>query len=141
MECGASVVNHVKIFFVRTLRKNFNLKFSLFAISPASVKYRVICSTLDSLVSPANVVNLGILKPLGSSVCKTYYDKEDTKFGLCNPMFKQLRAITVSTKLAKLLRAPMFCCYRFLTTSSASWFLFTKTTSGCACIIGSTGWG
>jgi hypothetical protein len=38
MECGASMVNNVKAFFVREFGKNFNLKFSLFAISPASVK-------------------------------------------------------------------------------------------------------
>jgi len=39
MECGASVVNHAKAFFVREFgKKNFNLKFPFFAISPASVK-------------------------------------------------------------------------------------------------------
>jgi len=88
MECGASVVNHVKEFFVREFRKNFNLKFSLFPISPASVKYCSICSTVDSMVSPTNIANLGILQPLGSPVYKTYSDKGDTKFGLCKPTFK-----------------------------------------------------
>jgi hypothetical protein len=68
MECGGRVVNHVKAFFVREFGKYFILKFSLFAMSPASVRNLAICSTVDSLVSPANLVNFGILTPLGSSV-------------------------------------------------------------------------
>jgi hypothetical protein len=39
-----------------------------------------------------------------------------------------------STKLDILLCAPIFFCWTFLTTSSASWFLFTKITSGCTWI-------
>jgi len=59
------VVNQMKAFLVREIGKYFNLKFSLFAISPASVRYRAICLTVDSLVSPTNLVNLGVFHPLG----------------------------------------------------------------------------
>jgi len=50
----------MKAFFVREFGKYFNLKFSSLAKSPPYVKYRVICLTMDSLVSSANLVNLGI---------------------------------------------------------------------------------
>src|ERR1051325_70164 len=71
MDPGGNVVNHVKAFLVRELRKYLILRFSLFAMSPTSVRYLAMCSTVDSLVSPANFVNLGILYPLGKSVCIT----------------------------------------------------------------------
>jgi len=46
------VVNQVKAFFVKELGKYLIFKFSLFVITHASVKYRAMCSTMDSLVLP-----------------------------------------------------------------------------------------
>ena len=60
MDPGGKVVNHVKAFLVKELGKYLILRSSLLAISPASVRY----STVDSLVSPANFINLGTLYPL-----------------------------------------------------------------------------
>ena len=135
------MVNHVKAFLVRELGKNFIFKSSLFAKFPASAKYLAICSTVDSLVSPANFVNLGIFHPLGNSACNTYSDKGDTKFGLCNPVFKPFWAKIFSTKLAKLFCPATFSCRTCLRTLSASWFLLTKTTSGSCCSLSMrTGW-
>lgn len=58
MEYAGNLVNHVNAFFVRELGKYLILKFSLFVMSPSLVKYRAICSTVDSLMSPTNLVNL-----------------------------------------------------------------------------------
>jgi hypothetical protein len=58
-EFGGRVVNQVKAFFVREFGNYFNLRFSLFAKFPDSAKYLAICSTIDSLVSPTNLVYLG----------------------------------------------------------------------------------
>ena len=55
------------------------------------------CSTVDSLVSPANLVNFGIFQFLGNSASKTYSDKGDTKFGLCKPILKPFWANKAST--------------------------------------------
>lgn len=83
-------MNHVKAFFVREFGKNLIFKFSLFAISPASVWYRAISLTVNSPVSPANLVNLGTFHSMGSSVCRTYLVKGDVKFGLCDPTLRPL---------------------------------------------------
>jgi len=103
MEWGGNVVNQVKAFFVRELGKYFIFKFSLFAKSLASIRYQAIHSTVDSLVSPANLVNLGIFVFLGKSVSNTYSDNVDTKFGLCSPILKPFWANMASTILAILL--------------------------------------
>src|SRR3954469_9009889 len=65
MEFGGKVVNQTNAFFVSELGKYLILKFSFPARSPASVRYLAICSTVDSLVSPENLVNFGTLVPLG----------------------------------------------------------------------------
>ena len=95
-------MNQVKAFFVKELGKYFIFKFSLFAILPASIKYRAMCSTVDSLLSLANLVNFGIFQFLGNSVINTYLDKADTKFGLCRPILKPFCANKVSTTFAML---------------------------------------
>lgn len=64
-------MNHVKAFFVRKFGGNLIFIFSLFAISLASVWYQAICSTIDSLVSPKNLVNLGTFHLLWGSTCRT----------------------------------------------------------------------
>lgn len=56
---AGNMVNHVKAFFVRELGKYFILRLSLFAISPSSMRYMATRSTMDSLGSPENLVNLG----------------------------------------------------------------------------------
>ena len=136
MEWGGRVVNHVKAFLVKELGKNFILKFSLLAKSPASTKYLAMCSTVDSFVSPANLVNLGIFTPLGNSVCNTYSDNGDTKLGLCKPKFKPFCTKIVSTIWARLFCLSKRFCWIFPITSSAFWFLFTNTIPG----FGSTCW-
>lgn len=126
------MVNHVKAFLVREFGKNLIFKFSLFAISSASVWYRAICSIVDSLVSPSNLVNLETFHPLEISVWKTYSVKGDTKFGLCNPAFKPFWARMVLTIWDRLFRPFKLSCWTFLTTSYASWSLPTMTTPGLA---------
>ena len=69
MDPGGKVVNHVKAFFVKELGKYLILRSSLLAISPASVSYLPMSSTVDSFASPANFIHLGPLYPLGKSVC------------------------------------------------------------------------
>ena len=76
------MVNQVKAFLVRELGKYLILRLSLFDISPASIKYLAICSTVDSVVSPENLVNFGTFHLGGKSVCKIYSDNGDVKFGL-----------------------------------------------------------
>ena len=71
IELGGRVVNQVNAFFVRELGKYLILKFSLFEISPASIKYLVTCSIVDYVVSPENLVNLGTLH-LGGSLFVTH---------------------------------------------------------------------
>lgn len=73
MEFGARVVNQVNAFLVSELGKYLILKFSLFDVSSASVRYLAMCSTVDSLVSPVNFVNFWTFHPLGNSICKMYY--------------------------------------------------------------------
>ena len=95
-------MNQVKAFFVMELGKYFIFKFSLFAILLASIKYRAMCSSVDSLVSPANWVNFGIYQFLANSDINSYSDKAGTKFGLCRPMLKPFCANKVSTIFAML---------------------------------------
>ena len=72
----------MKAFFVRELGKCLILRFSLFAISPASIKYLATCLIVDSVVSPENLVNFGTF-PLGDkSVCRIYSYNGDVMFGL-----------------------------------------------------------
>lgn len=130
MECAGRVANHVKVFFIRKLGKYLILKFSLFGMSPALVKYQAICSTVDSFISPANLVNLGTFHPLGSSVCNTYSANGDVYFGLCRPMFIPFCAITLSTMTSRLFSTNKFSCQTPWTTRSASWFRFTTRTGG-----------
>ena len=77
IEFGGNVVNHVKAIFVNELGKYCILKFSLFSKSLASIRYMATCSTVDSLVSPKNFVNLGTLQPLGNSACKIKFVNGD----------------------------------------------------------------
>ena len=77
IEFVGTMVNHVKEFLVRELGKYFILKFSLFAISHASIRYLATCSTVDSLVSLENLVNLGTFHLAGNYDYKTYSDKGD----------------------------------------------------------------
>lgn len=70
-------MNHVKAFLVGELGMYFNFIFSLFAISPASVRYLSTCSIVDSLVSPENFVNFGTFLLGGNSDYKIYSDNGD----------------------------------------------------------------
>ena len=74
MEFGGRVVNHVKALFVNEFGKYLIFRFSLLAKSPASSGT---CSTVDSLVSPANLVKFGTFYPLGNSAYLTYSDTSD----------------------------------------------------------------
>lgn len=67
----------MKAFLVSGLGKYFILNISLFARSPASVRYLGICSVVDSLVSPQNFINFRTFNPLGNSVCKIYSDNAE----------------------------------------------------------------
>lgn len=125
MECAWWVVNHVKAFFVRELGNYLILKFSLFVRSPASIKYREICSIMNSLVSPTNFVNLGTFCPIGSSVCKPYSDKGDVEFSLYRPMFTPFCTIILSNMGARLFSPNTFSCRTWRTTWSVSWSRLT----------------
>lgn len=65
---------HVKVFLVIEFGKYLIFQFSLLAKSPALVWYRATCSTVDSLVSPTNLVNFGTFQPLENSGFLTYVD-------------------------------------------------------------------
>lgn len=122
---GGEYDEHVKACFVREFGENIIFKFSLFAISFTSVWYQAICSTIDSLVSLANLVNLGTFHPLESYACNTYLDKGDMEFGLCSPTLWPFWARTFLTMWARLFCPLRLSCWTFLTTSSTFWFLPT----------------
>ena len=105
---GGRVVNQVNAFFVRELGKYLILGFSLFEISPASIKYLATCSTVDSVVSPENLVNLGTLHLGGKSVCNTYSDSGDVKLGLWKPVFIPFCIMILSIMAVKLFSKPTF---------------------------------
>ena len=67
----------MKELFMRELGKYFILRLSLFGMSPPSIKYLATCSTVDSVVSPKNLVNLGIFVLGGVFACRIYSDKGD----------------------------------------------------------------
>ena len=71
MEFGLTLENQVKAFFVKE-EKNLIFKSSFDASSSNPIVYLVMCSTVDSSLSPENSVNdFGVLQPFGTSTYRT----------------------------------------------------------------------
>ena len=90
---------------MRELGRYFTFRFSLFAKSPASIRYLATCLTIDSLVSPKNFINFGTFHLEGNYDYIIYSDSGDVQFGLWRPTFTLFRAIILSTMAAKFLFA------------------------------------
>src|ERR1051325_10409684 len=99
----------MKAALVRDEGKCFTLKPSLFAMSPDSDTYLAMCSTVDSPISPQNLVYLGIFHPLGFLVCKIYSDNGEEYVGL-GIVFIPFWTIILSTILIKLFSTTKFSC-------------------------------
>lgn len=130
MECGRSIVNHVKAFLVKEFGKYFIFKFSLFTISHASIRYQVISSTTDSLVSPTNLMNLGTFQPLGSLVYSIYSNKTDTNLAYVGLYWDRYGLGCFRPHGTNYFALFKLFCWTFLTTPSTIWFLFSSITLG-----------
>ena len=130
IEFGGKVVNHVKAALVREEWKCFTLKFSLFDISPDSVKYLAICSTVDSPDSPPNFVYLGIFHPLGFSVCYIYSNKGEEYVGLWSMVFIPFLAIILSTMVVRLFSTAKSSYRIWSTIWSDSFYRCTNSLGG-----------